>query len=403
MQPHAPLPEAAVIGLDWADQKHDLCLLVAGQTQPEYSTLPNTPAALHAWLEQLRQRFPGQALALALENSRQALLQVLAAADFLQLYLVHPTTLARFRKSFATSGAKDDPTDAAALVELLIKHRDRLTRWQPDTPATRQLAAVVQARRQAVNQRTRLCNALTATLKSYYPQALALVGEELHSGMACDFLTRWPSLPQLQRARAHTVARFYRRHNSRSPELLERRLQLIATAQPVSTEAAVVAPAQITVAMLVAQLRALHHAIARYDQSQAELFAAHPDAFIFASLPGAGRVFAPRLLAAFGTDRQRYPSARSIQQASGIAPVTVRSGQQCWVHWRWACARFLRQSFHEYAKASIGTRCGRAPSTNSNGPRAPSTPPPCALWRSSGSASCGAAGRIASLTTNWST
>ena len=35
----------------------------------------------------------------------------------------------------------------------------------------------------------------------------------------------------------------------------------------------------------------------------------HPDFFIFDSLPGAGAVMAPRLLAAFGSQRDRYSCA----------------------------------------------------------------------------------------------
>ncbi len=79
----------------------------------------------------------------------------------------------------------------------------------------------------------------------------------------------------------------------------------------------------------------------------------HPDGFIFSSLPGAGPVFAPRLLAAFGADRDRFATARELQQYTGIAPVTERSGKSTWVHWRYACSRFLRQSIVEWAGMSV--------------------------------------------------
>ena len=105
--------------------------------------------------------------------------------------------------------------------------------------------------------------------------------------------------------------------------------------------------------LLVAQLRVLAGAIARYEARQAELFAAHEDAPIFRSFSGAGPTFAPRLRVAFGSDRTRYPSALAMQQYSGIVPVTERSGNRCWVHWRGGCPKFLRQSFHEYANESI--------------------------------------------------
>jgi hypothetical protein len=42
-----------------------------------------------------------------------------------------------------------------------------------------------------------------------------------------------------------------------------------------------------------------------------------------------------------------------MQKRAGIAPITVRSGRQSQVHWRWATSTFLRQTFHEFAHHSI--------------------------------------------------
>ena len=348
-----PVEYAALIGLDWADQKHDVCLLVPGQSAPERLTLANTAEAITEWLQKLRQRFGGRPVALALEKTRSGLVHALMQHDFVVLYPLNAEAVARYRQTFATSRAKDDPNDAELLLDLLAKHRDEFRPWQPDTAATRELAALVEARRQAVNLRTRLACRLISTLKSYYRQALDLIGEDVYSPLALDFLTQWPSLPALQRARTETVRRFYYAHRSRRADVVEERLNLIASATPLTTDPAVVAPAQLTVQLLVEQLRVLAVAIQRYETRQAELFAAHEDAPLFASFPGAGAIFAPRLLAAFGSDRTRYASALAIQQYSGIAPVTERSGNRCWVHWRWGCPKFVRQSFHEYANESI--------------------------------------------------
>jgi hypothetical protein len=52
------------------------------------------------------------------------------------------------------------------------------------------------------------------------------------------------------------------------------------------------------------------------------------------NLPGAGQHLAPRLLAAFGEQRERFHGAEELQKYSGIAPVTKRSGKKSWVHWR---------------------------------------------------------------------
>ena len=79
----------------------------------------------------------------------------------------------------------------------------------------------------------------------------------------------------------------------------------------------------------------------------------HSDSELFKSLPGAGNVFAPRLLVAFGSDRERYACAEDVIKYAGIAPVTQRSGQSTWVHWRYSCSKFLRQSFVEWTGESI--------------------------------------------------
>ena len=80
---------------------------------------------------------------------------------------------------------------------------------------------------------------------------------------------------------------------------------------------------------------------------------ATPDAAIFTSLPGAADALAPRLLAAFGSDRQRMDKAKEMQNFSGIAPITKRSGRQTRIQRRWACPKFLLQTFHEFAGCSL--------------------------------------------------
>lgn len=47
---------AAFIGIDWADEKHDLCLWPAAGGGPHHSTVAQKPAAIAAWAAELRQR-----------------------------------------------------------------------------------------------------------------------------------------------------------------------------------------------------------------------------------------------------------------------------------------------------------------------------------------------------------
>lgn len=97
-------------------------------------------------------------------------------------------------------------------------------------------------------------------------------------------------------------------------------------------------------------------AIERFDAQIEAVACELPDYALFRALPGAGPTYAPRLLAAFGEQRNRYASAAQLQQYSGIAPVVERSGKKCWVHWRLQCPKFLRQTFVEWAAESI-PRC----------------------------------------------
>lgn len=344
---------AAFVGIDWADQVHAFCLSSADSLQPESGQLPHTPTAIAEFVATLRTRFGGRPVAVALEQSRGALLYALMSHEFLQIYPVNPATAKRYRNAFATSGAKNDPADAQLLWELLVKHRDQLRPWQPDTTLTRQLALLCEHRRDLVHQRIRHVQQLTAALKAYFPQALDWAGSDLASPLACDFLLRWPTLADLQQAKPQTVRAFYYGHHCRRPDLITTRIQQIRTAAALTTDLAVIAAHALRVQTLARQLRPLLASLTEYDRQIAALYAAHPDAAIFASFPGAGDCLSPRLAAAFGTDRNRFPTATALQQLSGVAPVTRQSGKVRVVHRRYACAKFLLQTFHEFAGCSL--------------------------------------------------
>jgi len=169
----------------------------------------------------------------------------------------------------------------------------------------------------------------------------------------CDFLSRWPTLKQAKHARKATLEAFFREHNVRYPHIIEERLQAIKTATPLTEDLAVITPHRLLVQALVEQLRVSLEAIERFDAETTTLAQTLPDYSLFRALPGAGATLAPRLLAAFGEQRERYQSAAELQKYTGIAPVTERSGKKQWVHWRLQCPKFLRQTFVEWAGETI--------------------------------------------------
>jgi transposase len=350
-QPNEP-ELSACVGLDWADQQHVLCLQATGSQEAESRQLEQTPDALHEWIAQLRLRFDGGTVGIAIEQSRGAVIHALMMYDFLALYPVNPKALARFREAFRVSGAKDDPSDAELLMDLLRLHRSRLRAWMPDTVETRQLQLLVEYRRKLVNNRIRHTNRITSLVKMYFPQALDWAGE-LGTVQSCDFLDKWPTLTAIQRARPTTLRKFYLHHHCRNLVLIEDRIAQISTARSLTNDPAIVQALSLAVQAEAAQLRPIIDWIARFDRIIAKQFALHPVHQLFESFPGAGPVYAPRLLTALGTDRSRWDSSADLLCHSGIAPVTEKSGKSYWVHRRLACSNFVRQTFHEFAAQSI--------------------------------------------------
>lgn len=344
---------AALVALDWGEKQHAFARQIGPEAAIETGQLSASPESLHGWLEELGQRCGGRPVALAIEAGRNAVLYGLLEHPWLEIYQVHPVTSARFRRAFTPSGAKDDVPDCRVLLTLLSRHRDRLGRLVLDTAPTRELAALVLARRQAVDQRKDVGNQLRSVLKSYYPQALDLVGEDWCSPLALDLFERWPELNELKKARLATLRSFYARHNVRQAAVIEARVQGIATARALTTDRAVITPAMLRMRTLVELVRVLQKHVLALEARIAAAFATHPAAEFFRQLPGAGAVFAPRLLVAFGDDPSRYPNAASLQKFSGVAPVRQKSGQQVWTHWRWGAPVFLRQSFIEWAGETV--------------------------------------------------
>ena len=216
---------AALIGMDWAAEKHDLWMGETATGESQHQVIEPTPEALAEWLAELQARYPGRRVAVCLEQSRGALIYALMGQAFLDLYPINPVTLSRYRQAFSPSRAKDDPSDAKLLSEILRLHRDKLTAWKPQDEQTRTLTLLNEERRKAVDLRTKLVLRLQSALKLYFPQAIEWVGVHLYDPLACDFLLKWPTLEALQKANPQTIRAFYYAHNCRRPDHVEENLQ----------------------------------------------------------------------------------------------------------------------------------------------------------------------------------
>lgn len=332
------------VGIDWADAKHDYAL-----DDGSLGEFPNTPEGIHTFIAKVRAKYAGKRIAICLEQAHGSLIYALLEFDDLVLFPINPAQLANFRKSIYPSGKIDDPSDAALLMELLQQHGDRLRPCRPDTPQVRSLATLAEHRRTFVDQRTKLVLKLQAALKKYYPVALQM-SDNYSSPLLLDLLIKWPTLKKLQHQKDSYLEKFFRAHNCRNAEKIQERIQVIRDAKPLTTDSGVLLPQSMLVQQLVKLLRELQKTITVYDREIAKSVAQNDEAILFGKIRGVGPQLAPRLATAFGTNRERYQNAGEIQAYSGIAPVTRRSGKKHRVTRRYACPKFLRQTFHEFAE-----------------------------------------------------
>jgi transposase len=350
--PSAPVMPAAWIGWDWADQHHDLFLETA-QGQSERIKLPHQPERLHGWLKELGQRFAGGKVVLAIEACQSALLPILLQYAFLELYLLNPKSLARFREAVRPSGSKSDALDCQLACQLVKAHRSLLGELVVEDELTRELGLLVGYRRDLVDQRSALANQLKNILKVYHPFALEMLQDDTTTLLAADFVLKFPTLRALQQCPKHELRKFFKGHGCRLTKGLAERLQRVSAAVAVTEVAAWNNPHSFMACAVADQLKAVHGRVEQIAERICALAEQHPNYALAQSLPGAAEVLEPRLMAVLGTRVEVYPSAQRLAVRDGVAPRRIQSGNSCLTIRRLAKPQFEHQTWIEYAKSSL--------------------------------------------------
>lgn len=349
MQDNPSEPLALFIGIDWADREHEAYTIdPQGQGTPE--TIEHTPEAIEAWVTAKLRQAQGRPIAILVEQTRGALIHALMFRKNVVLYPINPKQFAHYRKSYSNAGCKDDLSDARLLAQMLAERHRQMRAWQPDDEATRTLARLCQARRGLVQQRTRLVQQLTDHMKGYFPLLLELNPQRSVDSLMLELVRRWPDPRQLRRADPRILHQVLKEHGYSNDGQRRTLIQRIRSAKLLTEDRALIEPASVVVQSLARQIPILQKSIAQLDAKIEAEMQDHPDAPLFQQLPGAGKALAPRLLTAFGSQRDRFASADDVATFSGIAPVTKQSGRSKTVHRRYACSKYIRQSFHEFAE-----------------------------------------------------
>lgn len=304
---------SVLVGIDWADKKHDVCEHIIGTDKYHYSIISSQSESLHDWAMSLKKRYPDQSIAVACELTKGPLIYALSKYNHLILFSINPSTVAKYRKAFTHSGAKNDPSDALIQTEILERHMEKLTSIRPEPANVRALAQILEYRRKVVQDKVDLTNRITATLKNYYPQVLDWFKEK-DTTIFCEFLTKWPSLSAVKKCRKQTLLNFFNQHHSRYPAVNEKRFEAIKSSLTLTDDPGVIEPNQLLIEVLIPQLKCLLDGIARFDKEIKQRYKSQKDKVIFDSFPGAGPQISPRLFVAFGTDRERYSGADAVQK-----------------------------------------------------------------------------------------
>ena len=336
------------LGVDWADAAHAIWVGDDSGTKVTELTVPHTAEGLSELGRRLYEwQAQGIELWAAIERPDGRVVDFLLDHGVV-VYPINPKALDRARDRFRMSPAKSDSFDAWVLAEFLRTDHPHLQPLLPNSEAAQELKLLTRDHERLGRQQTRLLNQLTATLKEYYPRPLELFSD-LSTPLAGAFLESFPTpeaLRALTAAQWHEWARAHRVSGPRREELWQ------ALAQPqLPVPAHVVRAKARLVRVLVQQLAVTVRSVEEYQEEVIRFFASLPASELTHHLPHGTTV--PRLWAELGDAAGRWQSWQHLQAHAGMVPVTLCSGKQHWVQFRFACNTHLRYAVHSLAWVSL--------------------------------------------------
>jgi len=342
------------LGIDWAEDHHDLCLLDEAGAQLATARVPDGVEGLRRLHELVGLHADSaEAVFVGIETDRGLFVQGLVASGY-TVYAINPFAVSRYRDRHITSGAKSDRGDAKMLADLVRTDRHNHRQIAGDSDLAEAVKVLARAQQNLLWARQRHINQLRNALREFYPAMLEAFGTDLASRDALVVLSLAPT-PQLgaRLTRAKIAAALARAGRQRNLESIATTIHTALQAQQLLSPARLSAAYGLTVRASVALLRQFNTEI---DHLEAELIASfegHPDAEILCSLPGLGSVLGARVLAEFGDDPTRYKDARSRRCYAGTAPITRASGTKSVVLARSTRNRRMAQACYLWAFSAL--------------------------------------------------
>jgi transposase len=357
------------IGIDWAEEFHDVALGTVEKGVIEQFRIAHGPDGVAALVERALRLEPDPAeVRVVLETRHGLLVEALLDAGF-TVVPVNPDLVARRR---GPARKKDDAEDARICCLLALDRHAGLKALVPHGELGGELRAIARDDDRAARDQRRLLNRLRADLQTTYPAALTLAGNDLGAPTVLRLLQRWPTQPELAAATRDEIVEFARAGRHGWPERFADRVAAALAAPALPTRDYLVRAKAAGIRLAAAQLLALYEARRGWEQRMAELLLggrrtgrdhtvkdpdpgnAFPGGAIYLSMPGLGDRLAARVAGEIGEHLDQYESPNALQCYAGQAPVTRRSGKSDFVvARRLAHNRYLGAAVHQWAFCSL--------------------------------------------------
>jgi transposase len=342
------------VGVDWAEDHHDVCVMNLNGTVLGKRRVPDSVAGIRELHELVAEHTADdEVVVVGIEIDRGLVVTSLVAAGY-EVFAINPMASSRYRERHGTSGAKSDPGDAKVLADLVRTDRHNHRPVAGDTDLVEGVKLLARVHQSAIWGRQRQLNALRSALREYYPAALVAFGTDLSHGDATAVLSLAPT-PELGRTLSRSKIASALRRGGRIRNVERRTDEIQAALRADYLEAPeVIANAYGTITRSALRLIETYTAeITSLEGALSEHFEQHPDAKIVHSLPGMGTVLGARVLGEFGDDQTRFSSPQSRKNYAGTSPITKASGRSRVVLARFARNRRLGDACDQWAFCSI--------------------------------------------------
>lgn len=365
------------VGLDWAEDHHDVALGLPGKGVIEQFRITHGPDGVARLVARcLALEADPAEVRVVLETRHGVLVEALVDAGFTVLP-VNPDLVARRR---GPAKKKDDAEDARICCLLALDQFTQLRKLIPHGELGAELRAIARDDDRAARDERRLGNRLRADLLAVFPAALDITDGDLSAAVFLHLIERWPSHTELAAAGRDAVAALARANRHGWPDRFAERVTaaLAAPRLPVRPELARAKTGSIRLA--AAQLLLLRQQRHTWQRRMGEILLGSPRSRgpgsrtkqpknphpgsqpgnpfpggeIYLSMPGLGDRLAARVAGEIGEHVEQFSTPNALQCYAGAAPVTRRSGRSEFIiARRLAYNRYLGNAAQQWAFCSL--------------------------------------------------